>query len=379
MTGRALQTLAHPSALKKQEALGPTVQRSGMTHAFARLISQEKEISMDFSSFTPSSVPTSERVPGQSNTNRQVPDGISKRARRESLAQRVGRAIRRNIGGYLFLLPALCIFALFVWYPVILGFLMSFQNVDMINPSTWVGLENYRRVLSDPLFAVAWRNTLAFTGYALLFGYLVPLVLALFLNEMRHGKGFFRLAYYLPVMLPPIVTVFLWRWIYDPDSGLLNALLALVHLPGGLWLETPATALPALVVVSTWSLAGSAMLIYLAALQGVPASLYEAAEIDGSGLWRRFWHITLPTIRPILLLMLVLQIISTMQVFTEPFTITGGGPENATLSILLLIYNYAFQNADFGGASALGVLLFLVLAVFALIYMRLTSRLMQGD
>jgi len=287
--------------------------------------------------------------------------------------------MQRNLSGYLFLLPALLIFVLFVWYPIVMGLLMSFQSVDLINPTAWVGWANYREVLADPLFGIAWRNTFAFTGYALLFGYAVPIILALLINEMRHGKGFFRLAFYLPVMLPPIVTVFLWRLIYNPDSCLLNALLSLVHLPQGLWLETPATALPALVEIATWSFAGSTMLIYLAALQGVPAQLYEAAEIDGANVWRRLWHVTFPTIRPIMLLMLILQIIATMQVFTEPFTITGGGPQNATMSVLLLIYNYAFQNADFGGASAIGVMLFLVLAVLALIYMRMTSRLMQGD
>jgi len=286
---------------------------------------------------------------------------------------------RRNLGGYLFLLPALAIFALFVWYPLVLGFIMSFQSVDMINPAVWVGWTNYREVFSDPLFGIAWRNTLVFTGYALLFGYFVPIVLALLINEMRHGKGLLRLAFYLPVMLPPIVTAFLWLWLYNADSGLLNALLHLVHLPGGLWLENQSTALPALVVVATWGAAGSTMLIYLAALQGVPASLYEAVEIDGANLWQRIWHVTLPTIRPIMLLMLVLQIIATMQVFTEPFVMTGGGPDNATMTVLILIYNYTFQNADFGEASALGVILFLVLAVFALTYMRMTSRLMQGD
>jgi len=288
------------------------------------------------------------------------------------------QAVQRNIGGYLFLLPALLAFALFVWYPIILGFVMSFQNIDMINPAAWVGWQNYRHAIADPLFLVAWHNTLVFSGYALLFGYAVPIVLALLINEMRHGKGFFRLAFYLPVMLPPIVTVFLWRWIYDPDSGLLNALLGLFHLPAGLWLETPGTALPSLVVIATWSAAGATMLIYLAALQGVPASQYEAAEIDGANIWRRLWHITLPSIRPVMLLMLILQIVGTMQTFTEPFTITGGGPQNATITILLLIYNYAFNEADFGKASALGVLLFLFLAVFAVIYLWLTRRSMQG-
>ena len=308
---------------------------------------------------------------------RDLPAGTS--ARQRQATQRIKQSLQRNLSGYLFLLPALLIFALFVWYPVVLGFIMSFQNVDLINPAVWVGLKNYQDIFADPLFQIACRNTLAFTGYALLFGYVLPIALALLVNEMRHGRAFFRLAFYLPVMLPPIVTVFLWRWIYNPDSGLLNALLSIVHLPPGLWLETPGSALPALVVVATWSNAGSTMLIYIAALQSVPASLYEAAEIDGAGLWRRLWHITLPTVRPIMLLMFVLQIIATMQVFTEPFTITGGGPQNATQSILLLIYTYAFQDANFGGASALGVLLFLFLAVFALIYMRMTSRAMQGD
>jgi multiple sugar transport system permease protein len=287
--------------------------------------------------------------------------------------------LRRNVAGYLFLLPALAIFALFVWYPLVLGLVMSFQSVDMINPAVWVGWANYQKVFSDPLFGVAWRNTLAFTGYALLFGYFVPIVLALLINEMRHGKALFRLAFYLPVMLPPIVIAFLWLWLLNADFGLINVLLTLVHLPGGLWLENQATALPALVVVATWGAAGSTMLIYLAALQGVPASLYEAAEIDGTNLWQRIWHVTLPTIRPIMLLMLVLQIIATMQVFTEPFAITGGGPNNATMTVLILIYRYTFQNAEFGEASALGVILFLVLAVFALFYMRTTSRLMEAD
>jgi multiple sugar transport system permease protein len=287
--------------------------------------------------------------------------------------------ISRNLAGYLFLLPALVIFGLFVWYPLVLGLVMSFQRIDMINPAIWVGWANYQKVFSDPLFGVAWRNTLAFTGYALLFGYFVPIVLALLINEMRHGRALLRLAFYLPVMLPPIVVAFLWLWLYNADAGLINALLQLVHLPGGLWLESQNSALPALVVVATWGAAGSALLIYLAALQGVPASLYEAAEIDGSNLWQRIWHITLPTIRPIMLLMLVLQIIATMQVFTEPFTITGGGPDNATMTVLILIYRYTFQDAEFGEASALGVILFLVLAVFALVYMRMTSRQMEVD
>jgi multiple sugar transport system permease protein len=287
--------------------------------------------------------------------------------------------LQRNLSGYLFLLPALLIFALFVWYPLILGLVMSFQSVDMINPAVWVGWSNYQRVVADPLFGTAWRNTLVFTGYALLLGYVVPLVLALLINEMRHGRALFRLAFYLPVMLPPVVSSFLWLWLYNADSGLINSLLHVLHLPPGLWLENRATVLPALVAVATWGNAGATMLIYLAALQGIPGSLYEAAEIDGANIRQRLWHVTLPTIRPIMLLLLILQIIATMQVFTEPFTMTGGGPQNASMTVLMLIYNYTFQNAEFGQASALGMILFLTLATLALIYTRTTGRLLTAD
>src|SRR5260370_4374733 len=286
--------------------------------------------------------------PSSSSLSSQEQSRLPQDALAERQALRTaGLFCRRSLGGYLCLLPALVIFALFVWYPVVLGFIISFQNVDMINPAVWVGWANYRHVFSDPLFGIAWRNTLVFTGYALLFGYFVPIVLALLINEMRHGKGLFRLAFYLPVMLPPIVTAFLWLWLYNADSGLINALLHVVHLPGGLCLENQGTALPALVVVATWGAAGSTMLIYLAALQVVPASLYEAAEIDGSNLWQRIWHVTLPTIRPIMLLLLSLQIIATMQGFTVPFAITGGGPHNRTLTALPPPYPHPSHPTQF--------------------------------
>src|SRR6202165_5438543 len=178
---------------------------------------------MGLSPPSPSSLPLPEASP-------QSPSDLTQRSARSiskgtPAIQKVKRGIKRDLSGYLFLLPALLIFVLFVWYPIVMGLLMSFQSVDLINPTAWVGWANYRAVLADPLFGIAWRNTFAFTGYALLFGYGVPIILALLINEMHHGKGFFRLAFYLPVMLPAIVTVFLWRWIYDPDSGLLNTLL----------------------------------------------------------------------------------------------------------------------------------------------------------
>lgn len=286
--------------------------------------------------------------------------------------------VRRNLSAYLFLLPALLVFTFFVWYPIVLGFIVSFQRIDLINAADWVGWENFREVMGDPLFVVAWRNTLQYTLYTLLFGYLVPIVLALAVNELRKSVSYFRLAFYLPVMLPPVVSVFLWKWLYNPDSGLLNALLGLVHIAPQPWLQSPNTAMISIVIVATWTGAGGAMLIYLAALQGVPAHLYDAAEVDGASVFRKLWHVTLPQIRGVMLLLFVLQIISSMQVFIEPFAMTGGGPVHATTTVLLLIYQYAFQDGSFGKASALGVLLFIALVIFSLLYFLVTRRINKG-
>lgn len=297
-----------------------------------------------------------------------------------SAARRVGQSaawrakLGRHVTAYLFLLPALLAFAFFAWFPIVRGLIVSFQRVDLVHPPVWVGLDNFRTLVNDPLFFQAWRNTFHFVWLGLLLGYLVPFVLAIAVNEVRHARWYFRLAFYLPVVLPPIVSVFLWQWIYDPGAGLANTALGWLHLPQQQWLQSADTAMLSLVIVATWSYAGSTMLIYLAALQGVPAHLYDAAEVDGASLWRRLRDITLPQMRFILLIMLVLQIIGTMQVFTEPFVLTGGGPANATITVMLLLYQYAFQYGNYGAASALGLMLFAVLVVFSVIYLWLTRR-----
>jgi multiple sugar transport system permease protein len=287
------------------------------------------------------------------------------------------RRLTHNLAAYLFLLPALLVFATFSWYPILRGFVTSFQRIDLRTAPEWIGLENFRLVLSDPLFFTAWRNTLQFAGLGLLLGYLLPLALAIAVNEMRHGRGYFRLAFYLPVILPPMVAVILWKWLYDPGPGLANSALRLLGLPPQPWLQSPRTAMLSLVILSTWANAGGTMLLYLAALQGIPAHLYDAAEIDGANVWQRLRHITVPQLRIVMLILLILQIIGTMQVFTEPYVMTDGGPVNATLTVLVLLYRYAFRYGNFGAASALGLMLFAVLTVFSLIYLWLTRRMSQ--
>ncbi|MET7683549.1 sugar ABC transporter permease [Streptomyces sp. NPDC005423] len=273
---------------------------------------------------------------------------------------------------YAFLIGGLLCFALFSWYPAVRAVVISFQKYTPGSPPQWVGTANFTRVLHDPEFAAAWRNTLTFTLLALLVGFAVPFVLALVLNELRHARAFFRVVVYLPVMIPPVVTALLWKWFYDPGAGLANETLRALHLPTSNWTNGTDTALISLVIVATWANMGGTVLIYLAALQSIPGELYEAAELDGANLLQRVRHVTVPQTRFVILMLMLLQIIATMQVFTEPFVITGGGPENATVTVLYLIYKYAFLYNDFGGACALSVMLLVLLGIFSAGYLRLT-------
>jgi multiple sugar transport system permease protein len=290
----------------------------------------------------------------------------------------VGRRLSANLTAYGFLAGGLACFALFSWYPAVRTVLLSFQHDNFVGNTTWVGLKNFRTLFADPEFADAWRNTFQFTLLALLIGFAVPFITAVVLNELRHMKGFFRLVVYLPVMIPPVVTALLWKWFYDPGSGLFNEILRFLHLPALAWTGSTRTAVLSLVLVSTWMNMGGTVLIYLAALQNIPAELYEAAELDGAGILQRIRHVTVPQTRFVILVLMLLQIIATMQVFTEPFVITGGGPQDSTVTVLYLIYKYAFVYFNYGAASAMSAMLFIFLLIFSAVYMRLTRSSGRG-
>ncbi|MGC9665341.1 carbohydrate ABC transporter permease [Planosporangium sp. 12N6] len=293
-------------------------------------------------------------------------------ARRPRGGGRAGRRVRDNVTAHAFLLGAVLCFALFSWYPMVREVVMAFQRTRR-GQTSWVGWRNFVQVSHDPAFWHAWVNTLEFTVLALLFGFALPFFVAIGLNELRHAQGYLRILVYLPVMLPPVASVLLFKYFFNPDFGLFNAILRTVGLPASQWLNSATTAMPSVVIAATWMNMGSAVLIYLAALQNIPGELYEAAELDGAGLLRRIWHVTVPQTRLILSLMLLLQIIATMQVFTEPFLLTGGdGPKGSTTTVVYLIYNYAFNFNNFGGAAALGVVMLLVLAGFSALYLRLS-------
>ncbi|GGU25643.1 carbohydrate ABC transporter permease [Lentzea flava] len=282
--------------------------------------------------------------------------------------------MRRHVTAYGFLSAALVVFAVFSWWPILRGVLLSFQQVNFVTSPDWVGWENFERLFADPLFVVAWRNTAYFTILALVIGFGVPFVTAVVLNELRHAKGYFRLLVYLPVMLPPVVTALLWKWFYDPGPGLFNSVLRGLGLPTSQWLDSSSTSMISLVLVITWANMGSATLIYLAALQTIPGELYEAADLDGAGILKKIWHVTIPQTKFVILMLLLLQVVATMQIFTEPFVMTGGGPEESTVTVLLLLYRYAFYYNDFGTASAMSLILFAVLSVFSFLYLKITRK-----
>ncbi|MEU1334837.1 sugar ABC transporter permease [Streptomyces sp. NPDC005865] len=282
------------------------------------------------------------------------------------------RALREHLTAYGFLCAAVVIFALFSWWPIVRNVVLGFQHVNFATGNTWAGLANFEKLFDDPLFLTAWKNTGLFTLYALALGFAVPFLTAVLLNEFRHARAYFRILVYLPVMLPPVVVALMWKWFYDPGPGLFNEILRTLHLPTSAWLDSSSTSLVSLVIVSTWANMGTTTLIYLAALQTIPGELYEAAELDGANLWQRLRHVTIPQTRFVLLVLLLLQIVATMQVFTEPYVMTGGGPEDSTVTVMFLVYRYAFVYNDFGTASALSLLLLLVLGAFSALYLRVT-------
>ena len=284
-------------------------------------------------------------------------------------------ARRGGLSTLVFALPLLVVFGVFSWLPIGRAVVMSFQETNLV-VSDWVGLDNFRAVFADPLLGKAVLNTCWFALLALIFGYPVPLVGAVLMSTVRRARGLYSVLAYLPVVVPPVVAVLLWKFFYDPrPEGVFNQILGWVGLGPFPWLQDQTWAMPSLVLEATWAAAGGTVIIYLAALTSVPAELYDAAEVDGATLWRKIWHVTMPHLRGVLLITFILQIIGTAQVFLEPYLFTGGGPNNATVTVLLLIYKYAFGQSlggDYGMATALSLMLALVLAALSLVYFRLT-------
>ncbi|MBA2718719.1 MAG: sugar ABC transporter permease [Chloroflexi bacterium] len=286
------------------------------------------------------------------------------------------RLTRDGLSTLVFLLPLLVVFGLFAWFPILRALVMSVQETNLVSTPTFVGLDNFATVIADPQFRMAVVNTAWFAFLALVVGFPIPIILAVLMSEVRRGRGIYSALAYLPVVVPPVVSVLLWRFFFDAsNNGVFNSILRAVGLGPLPWLQSAATAMPSIVIEATWANAGATVIIYLAALVSVPPELYDAADVDGASVWQKIRNITLPSIRNVLFLTLILQLIATAQLFTEPLLFTGGGPNNSTLTVLLLIFRYAFQNSlggDYGLAAALSLMLAAFLAVFTAGYYRLT-------
>jgi multiple sugar transport system permease protein len=285
------------------------------------------------------------------------------------------RRVLDNLTGHGFLLGAVVCFAVFSWWPMIKEIIMSFQRTRR-GQTSWVGWANYERIWNDPAFPAAWQNTIMFTLFALVLGYALPFLVAIVLNEFRHAQGYLRILVYLPVILPPTAGLLLFKYLYDPsDAGILNYIFTSLGLPQSGFVQDPSTTVLFLVIASTWLNMGGAVLIYLAALQNIPGDMYEAAEMEGAGVLRRIWHVTIPQTRLILSLMFLLQVVATTQFFIEPLILAGGnGVQDSATGLVYLMYNHAFRLNDLNGAAALGVMLMLVLLVFSALYVWLSPK-----
>jgi multiple sugar transport system permease protein len=279
-------------------------------------------------------------------------------------------ARREEIAGWLMASPWVVGILLWTLGPFIGAAYLSLTDYDILSRPNFVGLENFRHMLfEDPLFWTAMRVTTVYALFSVPLGIALGLFLAILLNARIHGLAWLRTIYYLPAVLSGVAVSFLWIWVFSADWGVLNYLLSLVGIRGPNWLTSQKWALPALIIMSLWGVGGN-LVIYLAGLQGVPTELYEAAVVDGAGRWRKFWHITLPMISPVILFQLIMGIIGALQTFTQGYVMTQGGPNNATLFFILYLWRNAFQYLKMGYASALAWAIFAYILLLTLIVLR---------
>ena len=273
---------------------------------------------------------------------------------------------REAIECYLFILPMLLGLLLFFIGPMIASFYFSLTEYDMLSSPEWVGTKNYQDLFNDDLFWKSLRVTTIYSGVSVPLVLALALAMAVLLNQKFRGVTAFRAIYYLPTVMSGVAVATLWKWIFNTDYGVLNLLLDKIGIRGPAWLSSEEWAMPALIITSLWT-AGGSMLIFLAGLQGIPADLYEAAELDGVDRWNRFLNITMPLLSHVTFFNLVLGIIGALQVFTEAFVLTRGGPNNSTLLLSVYLYRNAFQFLKMGYASAIAWVMFLIVMVLTLL------------
>lgn len=280
------------------------------------------------------------------------------------------REKKQNIFGFLFALPWIIGFLVFGLYPIIKSLYYSFTDFNVFMDPNWIGLDNYKDLFTDSFFLKSLWNTFYMTFIGIPVTITFALLSALLLNLEIKGRSFYRTIYFLPSIVPIVASTLMWVWIFNPEYGLLNKTLNAVGIRGLNWLANPGLTKPSLIIMGLWG-TGVTMIIFLAALQDVPRQLYEAAEVDGASFWRKFFHITLPSISHIMLYQIILGIINMFQYFTQAYIISGsggglnaasGGPENSILFYALYLFHNGFVYLKMGKASAMAWVLFIITA-----------------
>lgn len=310
--------------------------------------------------------------------------GDAAAASAEAASSKVAKPSRRRIRwnkretlvGYLFVAPSLLHFLVFTVYLMVSSLVISTWVWDLLTPHHERGLYNYRTLLfHDPLFRTAFKNTLLFSLYTIPTGMMLGLLLAMAVNTKLRGIGFFRAAYFLPVVVPVVATAIMFRWLYSPDFGLVNWGLEQIGLSGRNWLGDPQTALPAIAAMAVWSSLGWTMTFFLVGLQAIPRQLYEAAKVDGAGRWMCFRHITWPMLTPMTFFILVTQTIGSLQgAFDQVYLMTQGGPGYSTYTNSFYLYSQAFRYFHYGYAAAYAWVIFAVIALATFIQFRFLAR-----
>ena len=288
---------------------------------------------------------------------------------------RVRRALgSEHLAGWAFILPAAVLIVLFGIVPIVWSAVMSFQANDLVSAPHWVGIANYRALLHDPAFAASVRHTLLYTVLFVPLSVAGAMLVAWALNRKLHGVRFYRLAVFVPVVTSTVATGIIFLWLLDPVFGLVNFFLSKLGIPAQGFLSNPNQALYCIVVMTIWGWLGFDVIIYLAALQGVPKELLEAAEIDGAGKWSSFRSVVLPFLRPATLFLVVWSTISALQLFDEIYVTTRGGPLGSTTVVVFYLYQQAFQFFNGGYAAAIAYVLFLAILVITVIQLKVGGR-----
>ncbi|MCC3144057.1 sugar ABC transporter permease [Halanaerobium sp. Z-7514] len=269
---------------------------------------------------------------------------------------------------YTFILPSFIIIVSMLGYPMIFAFNQSFQDVTVFNEGSYIGLTNYINAFQDAAFMGSFGRSFVFVGFSMIGAFLIGLIIALLLNRDIFGRGFLRALIILPFIVSEVSVGVIWQWLLSPQLGVLNRMLSAVNLPTFRWLSNPFLAMVSIIMANTWRLTPFVVLILLAGLQGIDKSFYEAAEVAGANHWQKFKSITLPMIKPMMLVTLVYLSFASFNQFSVIFSLTGGGPGNATEVIALNMYQNAFQHFNYGYGSALAILLFLLNVALSLFY-----------